>query len=54
MNGLEWVYLALGRNADALRLSRQAADLISIEKDATAGPFLQSHARANRGPCGRT
>ena len=42
MNGLAWVYLALGRNADALRLSRQAADLISIEKDATAGPFLQS------------
>src|SRR6266496_2485067 len=26
ITGLSWVYLALGRNADALRLSRQAAD----------------------------
>ena len=41
MTGLSWVYLALGRNADALRLSRQAADSLSIEKDAMAGPFLQ-------------
>src|SRR4029453_6314286 len=31
MTGLSWVYLALGRDADALRLSRQAADTISIE-----------------------
>jgi tetratricopeptide (TPR) repeat protein len=38
---LSWVYLALGRNADALRLSRQAADTISIEKDALAGPSFQ-------------
>jgi len=42
MTGLSWVYLALGRNADALRLSRQAADLVPIEKDAIAGPCLQS------------
>jgi TolB-like protein/Tfp pilus assembly protein PilF len=42
MTALSWVYLALGRNADALRLSRQAADSISIEKDASAGPFFQS------------
>jgi TolB-like protein/DNA-binding winged helix-turn-helix (wHTH) protein/Tfp pilus assembly protein PilF len=42
MTGLSWVYLALGRNADALRLSRQAADSISIEKDAFAGPSFQS------------
>jgi len=41
MTGLSWVYLALGRNADALRLSRQAADSISIEKDALAGPNFQ-------------
>src|SRR5262249_31524216 len=34
ITALSWVYLALGRNADALRLSKQAADLISIEKDA--------------------
>src|SRR6188474_1422145 len=34
MTELSWVYLALGRTADALRVSRKAADLISIEKDA--------------------
>jgi TolB-like protein len=42
MTGLSWVYLALGRNADALRLSRQAADSISIGKDALAGPNFQN------------
>jgi TolB-like protein/predicted Zn-dependent protease len=42
MTELSWVYLALGRNADALRVSRQAADLISIEKDAFSGPSFQS------------
>jgi len=42
MTELSWVYLALGRNVDALRLSREAADLISIEKDAFAGPIFQS------------
>ena len=34
---LAWVYLALGRNADALRLSREAADLLTIEMDAILG-----------------
>jgi TolB-like protein/Tfp pilus assembly protein PilF len=38
---LSWVYLALGRDADALRLSRQAADTISIEKDAMVGQSFQ-------------
>ena len=42
MTELSWVYLALGRNTDALRLSRQAADTISIEKDALAGPSFQN------------
>ena len=42
MTGLSWVYLALGRNTDALRLSRQAADTISIEKDALAGIIFQN------------
>ena len=42
MTALSWVYLALGRNADALRISRHAADLISIEKDALAGPLFQN------------
>src|SRR5437870_1240086 len=41
MTELSWVYLALGRNADALRLSRQAAATISIEKDAFSGPNFQ-------------
>src|SRR5215469_15727224 len=41
MRELSWVYLALGRNADAVRLSRQAADLISIEKDALVGPSFE-------------
>jgi TolB-like protein/Tfp pilus assembly protein PilF len=41
MRELSWVYLALGRNAEALRLSREAADLISIEKDASSGPIFQ-------------
>src|SRR4249919_1022336 len=41
MTELSWVYLALGRNADALRLSRQAADIISLEKDALAGANFQ-------------
>jgi tetratricopeptide (TPR) repeat protein len=41
MTELSWVYLALGRNADALRLSRQAADTISIERDALSGPNFQ-------------
>jgi eukaryotic-like serine/threonine-protein kinase len=42
MTRLSWVYLALGRNADALRLSRQAADSRPIEKDALVGPYFQN------------
>jgi predicted Zn-dependent protease len=41
MSGLSWVYLALGRNADALRFARQAADTLSTQKDALDGPSLQ-------------
>src|SRR5262249_17774161 len=41
MTELSWVYLALRRNADALRLSRQAAGTISLEKDALTGPGFQ-------------
>ena len=41
MMELSWVYLALGRNADALRLAREAAASIPIEKDAVAGPTFQ-------------
>jgi tetratricopeptide (TPR) repeat protein len=42
MKGLSWVYLGLGRNTDALRASKQAADLLSIEKDALTGPSYQN------------
>jgi tetratricopeptide (TPR) repeat protein len=42
MTELSWVYLALGRNADALRLSRQAADSMPVEKDAVYGPIFQN------------
>jgi TolB-like protein/cytochrome c-type biogenesis protein CcmH/NrfG len=40
LTALAWVYVCLGRNADALRVSRRAADLLPIEKDAVAGPFF--------------
>jgi tetratricopeptide (TPR) repeat protein len=38
---LAWIYLALGRNADALRITRQAADSLPIEKDTFSGPYFQ-------------
>jgi TolB-like protein/Tfp pilus assembly protein PilF len=38
LTALAWVYVCLGRNADALRVARQAADLLPIGKDALAGP----------------
>jgi TolB-like protein/Tfp pilus assembly protein PilF len=34
---LAWVYLALGRKADALRVSQEAADSLTIEMDALLG-----------------
>jgi len=39
MTQLSWVYLALGRRLDALRLAQQAADSLPMEKDALAGPM---------------
>jgi TolB-like protein len=41
MTQLAWVYMALGRNPDALRLAREAAASIPIEKDAVSGPTFQ-------------
>jgi tetratricopeptide (TPR) repeat protein len=38
---LAWVYLALGRKADAVRLRREAADLLTIEMDAILGAVGQ-------------
>jgi TolB-like protein/Flp pilus assembly protein TadD len=40
MTGLAWVYVCLGRNADAIRAARQAADSLPIDKDALAGPYF--------------
>jgi TolB-like protein len=37
LTALAWVYVCLGRNADALRVAHQAADSLPIEKDAVAG-----------------
>jgi TolB-like protein/Tfp pilus assembly protein PilF len=37
---LSWVYLALKRNADALRLGHQATELIPVEKDVLTGPSI--------------
>jgi TolB-like protein/cytochrome c-type biogenesis protein CcmH/NrfG len=37
LTALAWVYVCLGRNADAVRVARQAADSVSIEKDALSG-----------------
>ena len=42
MTELSWVYLALGRKSDALRLAQQASDLISVERDAISGVFFQT------------
>jgi TolB-like protein len=42
MTELSWVYIALGRNTDALDLARQAADSMPIEKDAQSGTYFQN------------
>jgi TolB-like protein/Tfp pilus assembly protein PilF len=42
MTWLSWVYLALGRNSDALRLARQAADSVPVEKDAMWSPIFEN------------
>ena len=34
---LSWVYLALGRGSEAVRLAREAADSVSIDRDAFGG-----------------
>jgi TolB-like protein/Tfp pilus assembly protein PilF len=52
MTGLSWVYLALGSNADALRLARQAADSVPIEKDAVAGANFQNRLAQIEGRAG--
>ena len=34
---LAWIYVCLGRNADALRVAREAAEALPLEKDAIFG-----------------
>ena len=48
MTELSWVYLALDRDADALRLAQQAADSMSVEKDALPGHFFRRVSRRSR------
>jgi tetratricopeptide (TPR) repeat protein len=40
MTQLSWVYVALARNADALRVAHQAADSLPIEQDALNGTLF--------------
>jgi serine/threonine-protein kinase len=42
MTELAWVYVALGRHNDALRVARQPADLISVQRDTVSGPLFQT------------
>jgi serine/threonine protein kinase/Tfp pilus assembly protein PilF len=42
MTELTWVYLALGRSADALALAHRVADLRSVQSDAVSGPLFQT------------
>jgi TolB-like protein/Tfp pilus assembly protein PilF len=37
---LAWAYVCVGRNADAIRVARQAVDLLPVEKDALSGSRL--------------
>jgi TolB-like protein/Flp pilus assembly protein TadD len=37
---LAWIYVCLGRNADALRVAREAAEALPIEKDAFLGVYF--------------
>jgi TolB-like protein/class 3 adenylate cyclase/Flp pilus assembly protein TadD len=40
LTALAWAYVCFGRNADALRVARQAADSLPIEKDVIVGPVF--------------
>ena len=51
---LSWIYLALGRNAYALRLSRQAGGFNANRKRRALRSNFPVRACANRGACGRT
>ena len=38
LRALSWVYLALNRNVDAIKVAQQALDLIPLDRDAGLGP----------------
>ncbi len=40
LNQLSWIYLALHRDAEAVRVAQKAADLLPVAKDALAGPAV--------------
>jgi TolB-like protein/Tfp pilus assembly protein PilF len=50
---LAWAYVCLGRNADALRVARQAVDSLPVEKDALSGPQLLAALAEIEGRIGR-
>ena len=37
LRGLSWVYLALGRKDDAIKMARQTVDQLPLEKDSVLG-----------------
>jgi eukaryotic-like serine/threonine-protein kinase len=39
---LAWVYLAIGRNDDALRLAHKAADVVPVRIDTVSGPLFET------------
>jgi TolB-like protein/Flp pilus assembly protein TadD len=54
LTALAWVYVCLGRNADALRIAQQAADSLPIEKDALSGPWFLAGLAQIEARTGRT
>ena len=40
MSELSWIYLALNRQADAVKISRRAAELLPPQKDALIGDYV--------------
>ncbi len=54
LSQLRWVYLALGRHADALRVARQTTASLPIEKDAYWGPTFEVGLAENPGSRGRS
>jgi tetratricopeptide (TPR) repeat protein len=40
LSELAWVYVCLGRNADALRVAREAAEALPLEKDVIFGAYF--------------